>query len=140
MIKKRRLLIITIFLSAALLLVLNAVITPAAANDNSSEVKIEAEGTIDYDVDRNLTTATKKVRLSSADILIECENLVYDANTGQADASGGVKLTNKNGVYHTAAMTYNLKQQVGSFGQFTGVIDGQARDYQIGGDKCRLKG
>ena len=140
MIKKRRLPMTTIIMSAALLLVLNAVNTRAAAADNSSEVKIEAEGTIDYDIDRNLTTATKKVRLSNADILIECEKLVYDANSGQADASGGVKLTNKNGVYQTAAITYNVKQQAGSFGQFTGVIDGQSRDYQVSGAKVDLKG
>ena len=78
----------------------------------SAEVKIEAEGDVNYDLTNAITIASNKVKLTSDDILVETEHLIYENNTGLAHASGGVKLTKDNAVNQLVAdeLIYNHLQ------------------------------
>lgn len=108
------------------------------ANSNS-EVMIEAEGGVDYDVQNNITTAQKKVKLVDGNLLIEAEKLVYYGESGLVEASGGVKITQDNVNYQTEAITYNLKEEVGKAGIFTGVLHEEPRDFNVSGESIVLK-
>lgn len=108
----------------------------AAANQ---EVKIEADGNIDYDFENNITTASEKVKLVAKDLEIEAENLIYHMDTGLAEASGSVKLTVGEAVYYTEELTYNVKEAAGFTGAVQGAVKSKPRDYKLTGEKINLK-
>lgn len=59
---------------------------------------IEADDYVTTDINSNITTAKKNVKLNSEKGQIEADQLTYDEKAGLANASGGVKLTTKDGV------------------------------------------
>ncbi|NLY75633.1 MAG: hypothetical protein GX075_10045, partial [Firmicutes bacterium] len=77
-------------------------------------MKIEAEGSVDYDLSTNLTTASKNVVLSKGDLTIECQNLIYDGETGVVRAFGDVKISTGDYSYQTQSLYYDLNRQTGN--------------------------
>jgi hypothetical protein len=111
---------------------------PLVAAENASEVRIEAEGGIEYDPDQNTSTASKNVVLTSDTTSIRADRLIYNGNSGWVEAQGNVILTTTKGVYRTSVIKYNIKNKAGSLSAFTGVLDGADRDYNISGSGLEL--
>lgn len=106
----------------------------------STEVKIEAVGNVDYDMETNSATASKDVILTKDDIKIECQELFYNGKTGEVNASGNVRITTSKFVYQTETLSYNLNQKIGDLTDFTGSLKGSARDYYFSGIDGALAG
>lgn len=142
-------------------------VTVLGAGD--SEVKIEAKGSVDYDFDSNLTTATEGVVMTGEDLVVEADSLIYDGDlevaeatgrvrmtrgkmtltaakltfnnhTGWLEATGGVRVVSEREEYRTETIRYNLKDSSGQLGQFTGTVAGVDRDYRIAGGQASLSG
>lgn len=109
-----------------------------AAADGPIEVKIEAEGSVDYDLSTNLTTASKNVVLSKGDLTIECQNLIYDGETGVVRAFGDVKISTGDYSYQTQSLYYDLNRQTGNLAEFKGRLKGDSRDYYFFGRESAL--
>ncbi len=106
----------------------------------TTQMKIEAAGNVNYDMETNWTTASKDVILTKDDITIECQRLTYNGKTGEVQASGKVKITTRNYVYQTETLIFNLNQETGNFIDFQGKIKGNSLDYQLSGKGGSLKG
>ncbi len=134
--------------------------TPAWAAQ--SGVDIEAAGEVDFDLLTNITTASDKVKMVSDDLVMTCDtlvyngetgiakaernvrlvksetvitadNLVYNNTTGLVEASGKVTLSSKQGVFQTEHISYNVKTTAGQLGEFSSKIPGQDRDFLVTG-------
>lgn len=114
--------------------------TLAAEPIGTAEVKIEATGNVDYDMETNFATASKDVTLTKGDITIECQELIYNGKTGDVQASGNVKISTNKFVYQTESLNYNLNQEIGNLAEFKGKIKGDSRDYFFTGSEGRLAG
>jgi len=106
----------------------------------TAEVKIEAAGNVDYDMETNFATASKDVILTKGDITIECRKLIYNGKTGDVQASGNVKISTGKSVYQTETLNYNLNQETGDLPEFKGKIKGESRDYFFTGTEGTLAG
>jgi lipopolysaccharide export system protein LptA len=74
-------------------LILLFLLTATAAIAGGGPVTIEADSGVNYDVEKNITTATQNVKVISDGILIEANTVVYGSNTGIVEAVGNVHLT-----------------------------------------------
>ncbi len=81
----------------------------------------------------NTTTASKNVILSKGDVTIECQNLIYDGETGVVQAFGDVKITTGDFSYQTQSLSYDLNRQTGDLAEFKGRLKGDSRDYYFFG-------
>lgn len=106
----------------------------------STEVKIEAAGDVDYDMEANFATASKDVILTKDDTTIECQELSYNGKTGDVQAFGNVRITTSKFVYQTETLNYNLNQETGDLAEFKGKIKGDTRDYNFSGNDGALAG
>lgn len=98
------------------------------------DIQIEAEGSVNYDLSTNITTASKKVKIKSESVTIEAEQLTYDGNSGLVVASGGVKLISGKKTLETQTINFNLNDETGSMKDFTGKIAApEGRNYQVSG-------
>jgi len=108
--------------------------------ETSAGVAITAAGNIDYDIETKSTTASQDVILKKDDIIIECQQLVYNGKTGVVQASGDVKITTGKIVYRTQTLNYNLNQDFGELVKFEGKLKGDSRDYYFSGNGGILAG
>lgn len=86
------------------------------------------------------TTAYKDVILTKGDIIIECQNLIYNGNNGEVEASGDVKITTGKFVYQTQTLNYNLNEEIGDLAEFEGKVKGDSRDYYFSGKEGTILG
>lgn len=110
----------------------------AAAGGAVPAIIIEAQGGVDYDSATNTTTANTQARLTNGKITIEADLLTYNADSGEAIASGRVKVSRQDGIYQTEKLVYNLKSETGSTGRFDGVFNSQERNITIRGSALDL--
>ncbi len=111
-----------------------------AKTTEAVEVKIEAAGNVDYDMDNHSAVASKDVILTKGDIIIECQDLIYNGKTGDVQASGDVKISTGKFTYQTETLNYNLNQEIGDLAEFKGKIKGETRDYFLTGSNGALAG
>jgi lipopolysaccharide export system protein LptA len=67
--------------------------TASAGFAGSDPVTIEADAGVNFDLKKNITTATQNVKVVTEGILIEADKVVYGSNTGTVEADGNVHLT-----------------------------------------------
>lgn len=101
-------------------------------------MSIEASGRIDYDMESNLTTASQDVVLTKGDLRIQCQELIYNGQTGEVQASGGVKIITSKFVYQTATINYNIYEEIGDLPQFKGELKENSRIYYFSGNDGAL--
>lgn len=111
-----------------------------AKETETTEIKIEAAGNVDYDMETNSTTASKDVILTKGDITIECQELIYNGETGDVKASGNVKITTSKYIYQTETLNYNLNLETGDLEEFKGMVKMDSRDYHFSGNEGTLEG
>lgn len=111
-----------------------------AEKADSTEVTIEAAGSVAYDMESKSTTAYQDVVLRKGDIIIECQELIYNGNSGAIQASGDVKITTDQFVYQTQTFNYNLNEEIGNLAEFEGKIKEGGRDYYFSGNSGTLAG
>lgn len=111
-----------------------------AKENETTEIKIEAAGSIDYDLETNSTTASKDVVLKKGDITIECQELAYNGKTGDVRASGNVRITTDKFVYQTEAISYNLNLDMGDLAEFKGKVKYGSDEYYFTGREGTLEG
>lgn len=109
-----------------------------AEETGKTEVKIEAAGNINYDMDTNSTSASQDVVLTKEDITIECQELIYNGKTGDVQASGDVKITTAKYTYQTENLNYNLNQKMGDLAEFKGKLKEGSDDYYFTGKEGAL--
>ncbi len=112
-----------------------------AEKADSTEVTIEAAGSVNYNMESKSTTAHQEVVLRKGDIIIECQELIYNGNTGVVQASGDVKITTDKFIYQTQTLNYNINEEIGGLEEFKGRLKTvNSRDYHISGENGVLVG
>lgn len=119
-------------------MLLALIVTPVWAEAVPEQVLIEADGGVDYDMEHNITTATKKVKLTREQLIIYADQMIYDGNTGVVEANGNVRLNNKEGEYLTDHLTYNVFASSGNLEEFTATLKGNSRDFHLKGNNLEL--
>lgn len=112
---------------------------PACAVDLTREVLIEAAAGVDYDMEKNITTATQNVKLTRGEIIVYADRVTYFGNTGVVEAVGHVRLQNPSGEYRTENLRYNVFDSTGSLQAFTATLNGNPRDFQFKGQGIELQ-
>jgi hypothetical protein len=100
--------------------------TATTAGAKDLQVLLDADDGIDYDMERNITTARKNVRLTRGDLLIT------------ADKIGHVRYQNGLTEYRTDFLTYNMLTNTGKSADFRAVITGEPRDFHVKGAAADL--
>ncbi|HEY8462715.1 MAG TPA: OstA-like protein [Bacillota bacterium] len=113
-------------------------VTPVSAAVLDEQILIEAAGGVDYDLEQNITTAAREVKLTRGKVQITADELVYYGNTGIVEASGNVRLTNQRGEYRTEHLTYNVFTSSGSLASFTATLKGNPKDFHLQGEGLEL--
>jgi lipopolysaccharide assembly outer membrane protein LptD (OstA) len=106
---------------------------------DEQQVFLDADGGIDYDMGRNITTARKNVRLTRGDLLIRADQIVYYGKTGVVEAIGRVSYKTGNNKYQTDFLTYNMLTNTGQSADFNAVIAGEPRNFNVKGKAVSLK-
>lgn len=106
----------------------------------TTEVKIEAAGNINYDMDTDSTIASGEVILTKEDIIIECQELNYNGKTGEVQAFGDVKITTAKYTYQTKHLNYNLNRKMGDLAEFKGKLSEGSNDYYFTGKDGSING
>jgi hypothetical protein len=114
-----------------MLLLLMTMTTALAADD--LQVFLDADDGIDYDMGQNITTARKNVRLTRGDLLIIADQIVYYGKTGIVEATGNVRYKTGTVEYRTAFLTYNMLTNTGESKQFSAIIPGESRNFNVKG-------
>lgn len=110
-----------------------------AKEAETTEIKIEASGNVDYNIETNSTNASKDVILTKGDLIIECQELTYDGITGDVTASGNVKLTTSTYIYQTETLNYNLKLKTADLAEFKGKVKISSDEYHFTGKEGTLE-
>ncbi|HYH01918.1 MAG TPA: OstA-like protein [Bacillota bacterium] len=119
-------------------MLLTFTVTPVGAEAVQEQVLIEADGGVDYDMEHNITTATKKVKLTRGELIIYADRMVYDGNTGVVEAYDNVRLNNKQGDYLTDHLTYNVFTSTGNLEDFRATLKGTSRDFHLKGNELEM--
>jgi hypothetical protein len=119
--------------------------TATVSAAGSEPVTIEADAGVNYDVEKNITTATKNVKVISEGILIEADTvrieaqkLNYESSSGLVEATGNVRLKDEHSQYFTQRLTYSVLDSTGKSGPFTSVLHGEPRDFFLSGQDLRF--
>jgi hypothetical protein len=121
---------------ALLILSLAMAVTTASAED--LQVLLDADDGIEYDMERNITTARKNVRLTRGDLLITADRIVYYGQTGIIEATGNVGCQTGETEYHTDFLRYDILKNTGESQGFTATLAGTPRNFHIKGDTVSL--
>lgn len=80
---------------------------------------------------------SERVIINGEKIRIEADDVTYDTETGVIEATGSVKVTTGDMVYHTESITYDMQKSSGVMTAFNGTIYSE-RNIQLSGTSVTL--
>jgi lipopolysaccharide assembly outer membrane protein LptD (OstA) len=121
-----------------LVLLLPALLATTVLAMDDTQILLDADDGIDYDMGQNITTARKNVRLTRGDLLILADQIVYYGQTGIVEASGHVVYKAGTTEYRTDFLRYDVLNNTGKSETFRAVVAGEPRNFNITGQAVSL--
>lgn len=81
--------------------------------------------------------SSERVIITGEQVRIEADDLSFDTETGIVEATGSVKVTTDNMVYHTESITYDMQKSTGVMTAFNGTVYSE-RNVKLSGTSATI--